>query len=109
MWVLAIFDWQWLYTDEFRTVGLVVSVIAVILAALSLTLDFGAIEAGVEAGAPKYMEWYAAYALMVTVVWLYITLLRLLAFLAGPVGLRSSSPPRGTTTLRLRPAARRLT
>jgi uncharacterized YccA/Bax inhibitor family protein len=54
----------------------------VILAALSLTLDFGAIESGIEAGAPKYMEWYMAFSLMVTVVWLYITLLRVLAFLA---------------------------
>jgi uncharacterized YccA/Bax inhibitor family protein len=82
VWVLAIFDWQWLYSDEFRTIGIVVSVIAVILAALSLTLDFGAIESGVEAGAPRYMEWYSAYALMVTVVWLYITILRLLGWLA---------------------------
>jgi uncharacterized YccA/Bax inhibitor family protein len=82
VWVLAIFDWQWLYSDEFRTVGFVVSLIAVVLAALSLTLDFGAIEAGVDAGAPRFMEWYSSYALMVTLIWLYITILRILAFLA---------------------------
>jgi uncharacterized YccA/Bax inhibitor family protein len=80
--ILALFDWQWLYSDEFRTIGVVVSLIAVILAALSFTLDFGSIEHGVEAGAPRYMEWYSAYALMVTVIWLYITILRLLGWLA---------------------------
>jgi uncharacterized YccA/Bax inhibitor family protein len=82
VWVIAIFDWEWLYSEQFQTIGLVVSVLAVILAALSLTLDFGVIEDGVRSGAPKYMEWYSAYALMVTVVWLYISLLRVLAFLA---------------------------
>ena len=46
------------------------------------TLDFGTIEAGIDAGAPKFMEWYAAYGLMVTLIWLYITLLRLLALVA---------------------------
>ena len=81
VWVLAIFDWSWLYSDEFRTIGIAVSAIAVVLAALSLTLDFGAIEGGVQAGAPKEMEWYLAFSLTVTLVWLYITLLRLLALL----------------------------
>ena len=80
--LVSIFNWTWLYSDEFRTVGIVVSLIVVVLAALSLTLDFGTIEAGVEAGAPKYMEWYCGYGLMVTLIWLYITVLRLLALLA---------------------------
>ena len=82
VWVLAIFDWGFLYSDQFRTVGIVVTVIAVILAALSLTLDFAFIEGCVERDAPKFMEWYAGYGLMVTLIWLYITLLRLLALLA---------------------------
>ena len=82
VWVLAIFNWGFLYSDQFRTLGIVVTVIAVILAALSLTLDFGFIEACVDRGAPKFMEWYAGYGLMVTLIWLYITLLRLLALLA---------------------------
>jgi uncharacterized YccA/Bax inhibitor family protein len=82
VWVLAIFDWGWLYSDEFRTIGVIITGLSVILAALSLTLDFGRVEAGVEAGAPKFMEWYSAYGLMVTLVWLYITLLRLLGFMA---------------------------
>jgi uncharacterized YccA/Bax inhibitor family protein len=82
VWVLAIFDASFLYSDQFRTWGIVISLLAIVLAALSLTLDFGSIEAGVEAGAPKYLEWYCAYSLMVTLIWLYITILRLLAFLA---------------------------
>jgi uncharacterized YccA/Bax inhibitor family protein len=61
----------------------VVSLIAVVLAALSLTLDFGAISEGVRVGAPRQMEWYSAYSLMVTLIWLYINVLRLLAWLAS--------------------------
>jgi uncharacterized YccA/Bax inhibitor family protein len=55
------------------------SVIVVGIAALNLVLDFDFIEQGAERGAPKYMEWYAAFALLVTLVWLYIEILRLLA------------------------------
>ena len=83
VWVLAIFDWSWLYSEEFQTIGVIVTALSVILAALSLTLDFGRIEAGVAAGAPKFMEWYSAYGLMVTLIWLYITLLRLLGWIVG--------------------------
>jgi uncharacterized YccA/Bax inhibitor family protein len=80
--VLSIFDWNWLYSEEFRTIGIVVNLLAVVLAALSFTLDFATIERGVEAGAPKFVQWYAAFGLVLTVVWLYITLLRLLALVA---------------------------
>ncbi len=80
--VISIFNWSWLYTEEFRTIGIVVNLIAVVLAALSFTLDFASIEAGVKAGAPKRLEWYCAYGLLVTLVWLYVTMLRLLALLA---------------------------
>lgn len=82
VWFAAIFDFGFLYSEEFRTVGIVVSLIAVFLAALSLTLDFGFIAAATDAGAPKAMEWYGAFGLMVTLIWLYITLLRLFALLA---------------------------
>ncbi len=82
VWILSIFNWEWLYSDEFRTIGFVVTIIAIVLAALSLTLDFASIEAGVEAGAPTFMEWYSAYGLMVTLIWLYLMLLRLLAYMA---------------------------
>lgn len=59
--------------------GIGFSVLVVGLAALNLVLDFDLIERGTEQGAPKYMEWYCAFALMVTLVWLYMELLRLLA------------------------------
>lgn len=79
--VVSIFNWSWLYSEEFRTVGIIATIIAVILAALSLTPNFGSIEGGVEAGAPRVMGSCGAYALMVTLIWLYLTLLRLLALL----------------------------
>ncbi len=59
--------------------GIAVSVVIVIVAALNLILDFNLIETGVQAGAAKYMEWYGAFALMVTLVWLYLEIIRLLA------------------------------
>jgi uncharacterized YccA/Bax inhibitor family protein len=82
IWILAIADASFLSSEQYRTWGIAISLIAVILAALSLTLDFGTIEAGVDGGAPKFLEWYCAYSLMVTLIWLYITLLRLFAILA---------------------------
>ena len=51
----------------------------VIIAALNLVIDFDFIEEGSEKGAPKYMEWYGAFGLLVTLIWLYLELLRLLA------------------------------
>jgi uncharacterized YccA/Bax inhibitor family protein len=59
--------------------GIAFSLFVVAIAALNLVLDFDFIERGVEAGAPKYMEWYGAFGIMVTLVWLYIEMLRLLA------------------------------
>jgi uncharacterized YccA/Bax inhibitor family protein len=55
-----------------------ISVAIVIVAALNLVLDFDFIERGAQASAPKYMEWYAAFGLMVTLIWLYLEILRLL-------------------------------
>ena len=49
------------------------------IAALNLVLDFDFIEEGVEAGLPKHMEWFGAFSLMVTLVWLYLEILRLLS------------------------------
>ena len=57
----------------------VFSAFVVVIAALNLVLDFDFIEQGVEQGAPKYMEWYAAFGLLVTLVWLYLEILRLLS------------------------------
>jgi uncharacterized YccA/Bax inhibitor family protein len=55
----------------------------VAVAALNLVLDFNFIERSAEQGAPKYMEWYGAFGLMVTLVWLYLEILRLLSKLAS--------------------------
>ena len=55
------------------------SIVVVIIAALNLVLDFDFIEEGAEKGAPKYMEWYGAFGLLVTLIWLYLEILRLLA------------------------------
>jgi uncharacterized YccA/Bax inhibitor family protein len=60
-------------------VGILFSGFVVVVAALNLVLDFDLIERGAARGAPKYMEWYGAFALMVTLIWLYIEILRLLA------------------------------
>jgi uncharacterized YccA/Bax inhibitor family protein len=60
-------------------VGIGFSVVIVIVAALNLVLDFDFIESGVRARTPKYMEWYSAFALMVTLIWLYLEILRLLS------------------------------
>ncbi len=60
-------------------IGIGFSVFVVIIASLNLVLDFDFIESGVNAGAPKYMEWYAAFGLMVTLIWLYFEILRLLS------------------------------
>ncbi|MBJ12154.1 MAG: hypothetical protein CMG62_03625 [Candidatus Marinimicrobia bacterium] len=59
--------------------GIAFSGFVVIIAALNLVLDFDFIEEGAEMGAPKYMEWYGAFGLMVTLIWLYLEILRLLA------------------------------
>ena len=61
------------------TFGILFSVFVVVVAALNLVLDFDFIEQGAERRAPKYMEWYGAFGLLVTLVWLYLEILRLLA------------------------------
>ncbi|MDE0298930.1 MAG: Bax inhibitor-1/YccA family protein [Candidatus Poribacteria bacterium] len=63
--------------------GIGFSLFVVVIAALNLVLDFDFIENGAARGAPKFMEWYAAFGLMVTLIWLYIEILRLLAKLAA--------------------------
>jgi len=55
------------------------SVLVIIIAAMNLVVDFDFIEEGAEKGAPKYMEWYGAFGLIVTLLWLYLEILRLLA------------------------------
>jgi uncharacterized YccA/Bax inhibitor family protein len=61
------------------TLSIVISLVVVGIAALNLVLDFDMIENGVSQGAPRYMEWYSAFGLLVTLVWLYLEILRLLS------------------------------
>jgi uncharacterized YccA/Bax inhibitor family protein len=81
--VLRLFGIQMPFVHESTTMGIVFSLIVVGIAALNLIIDFDMIEQGVAMGAPKYMEWYGAFGLMVTIVWLYIEVLRLLSKFAG--------------------------
>ncbi|ASA24710.1 Bax inhibitor-1/YccA family protein [Paenibacillus donghaensis] len=67
------------YLHDNSLIGIGISVVIVIIAALNLVLDFNFIENGVQQGAPRYMEWYGAFGLMVTLVWLYVEMLRLLS------------------------------
>ncbi|PJK06312.1 hypothetical protein CO610_10415 [Lysobacteraceae bacterium NML95-0200] len=77
--VLGFFNINIPYIHESGLIGIGFSLFVVVIAALNLVLDFDFIETGVEQGAPKYMEWYGAFGLMVTLVWLYVEFLRLLA------------------------------
>jgi uncharacterized YccA/Bax inhibitor family protein len=81
--VLGMFGVTIPFLHEGSTLGIVFSLIVVAIAALNLILDFDMIEQGSAAGAPKYMEWYGAFGLMVTIVWLYLEILRLLSKLAS--------------------------
>ena len=67
------------YIHESGTIGIGFSLFVVVIAALNLVLDFDFIERGTEAGAPRYMEWVGAFGLLVTLIWLYLEILRLLA------------------------------
>jgi uncharacterized YccA/Bax inhibitor family protein len=66
-----------MYGNSWASIGF--SFFVVVIAALNLVLDFDFIEQGAARGAPKYMEWYGAFGLMVTLIWLYLEMLRLLA------------------------------
>ena len=77
--VLSFFGMNVPYIHTSGPIGIGFSVFVVVIAALNLVLDFDFIENGAEQGAPKYMEWYSAFGLMVTLIWLYLEILRLLA------------------------------
>jgi uncharacterized YccA/Bax inhibitor family protein len=81
--ILGMFGVNTGYLHGTSLLSIGISVVIVIVAALNLVLDFDFIESGAEQGAPKHMEWYAAFGLMVTLIWLYIELLRLLSKLAS--------------------------
>ena len=72
---------SFMYDSSLLSIG--ISLFVVAIAALNLILDFDMIEKGAEMGAPKYMEWYGAFGLLVTIVWLYVEILRLLSKLSS--------------------------
>ena len=81
--VLGMFGTRVPFIHESGWLGIGISLVIVGIAAFNLLIDFAAIEDGVSQGSPKYMEWYCGMALLVTLVWLYLELLRLLSKLRG--------------------------
>jgi uncharacterized YccA/Bax inhibitor family protein len=81
--VINLFGGEVTFLREPNLFGIAFSIGVSILAALNLSLDFDFIERGTRAGLSKDFEWYAAFGLLVTIVWLYLELLRLLALLQG--------------------------
>lgn len=81
--VLRLFGVQMPYLHDNSMVGIGISLFIVAIAALNLILDFDRIEQGAAQGAPKYYEWFSAFGLLVTLVWLYLEMLRLLSKLAS--------------------------
>lgn len=81
-WILSLFGGNIPLITGSGTPALVFSIIVVLVASLNLLLDFQVIEQGIRSGAPRSFSWFAAFGLMVTIVWLYIEMLRLLAISA---------------------------
>ena len=77
--VISLFGGSVKFLDSPSMLGIGLSIFAAVLAALNLALDFDFIEKGSKAGLPKAMEWFAAFGLLVTLVWLYLEMLRLLS------------------------------
>jgi len=77
--VLSFFNISIPFIHQGGTFGIIFSLVVVGIAAMNLALDFDYIQRGVEHGAPKVLEWYAAFGVMVTLIWLYLEILRLLA------------------------------
>ena len=77
--VLSLFHVNMPFLYDSSPLGIGLSLFIVAIAALNLIIDFDMIEQGAEQGAPKFMEWYGAFGLLVTIVWLYIEILKLLS------------------------------
>jgi uncharacterized YccA/Bax inhibitor family protein len=77
--ILGFFGVRFVAVNGSGPIGIAFSLFVCAIAALNLVLDFDFIEQGVNYGAPKYMEWYGAFGIMVTLVWLYLEILRLLS------------------------------
>ena len=78
-WILGMFGVGIPFIHDSGPIGIAVSAVIVVVAALNLVLDFDFIEEGAKRRAPKYMEWYGAFGLVVTLAWLYLEMLRLLS------------------------------
>ena len=81
--VLRLFHVNLPFMYDASALGIGISLFVIAIAALNLILDFDMIEQGASMGAPKYMEWYGAFGLLVTIVWLYIEILKLLSRFAN--------------------------
>ena len=81
--ILGFFHVNVSFMYDSSLLGIGISIFIVAIAALNLIMDFDMIEKGAEMGAPKYMEWYGAFGLLITMVWLYLEILKLLSRFAG--------------------------
>lgn len=77
--VLSFFNIHIPFLHEGSTIGIIFSLVVVTVAALNLIIDFDLVETGAAQGAPKYFEWYASFGILVTLIWLYLEILRLLS------------------------------
>ena len=80
-WFMSLFGVNFNFLFEPNIWGILFAAFAVLLGALNLPLDFNFIQISARTGAPKYMEWYGAYGLMLSMVWMYVSILRLLSLL----------------------------
>ena len=82
-WIMSLLGMPVGFMHSAGPLGIVINLVIIVIAAMNLILDFDFIEKGSQMGAPKYMEWYGAFGLMVTLIWLYIEFLRLLSRISG--------------------------
>lgn len=80
-WIMSLFGVNMLFWTTPNTTGIIISAVIALVAALNLFLSFRFIDEGVQTGAPKFMEWYSAWGLLATVIWLYIEVLRLIVLI----------------------------
>lgn len=80
-WLLSLFGVNLSFFISPTPLGIGIALLVVVLAALNLPLDFAFIERASAAGAPKQLEWYGAFGLMLSIIWMYVSLLRVLALL----------------------------
>jgi uncharacterized YccA/Bax inhibitor family protein len=81
--ILSLFGVNLTMLHDSGPLSIGISIVIILVAAFSLLMDFNFIEKASAAGAPKYMEWYGAFGLMVTIIWLYLEILKLLAKFAA--------------------------